>query len=57
MNEKYELINDPEVISSWHTTYPYYEKYGKEKIQSGTYQNLIQFEKHMKPIALYLLDS
>jgi len=57
MNEKYEVIDNTEMISNWNTTYPFYENYGKGKVLDGLYQQSIEFEKHMKPIAMALLNT
>ena len=57
MNEEYEVVEDIEMISNWSTPYPFYENYGKEKVRDGIYQHSIEFEKHMKPIAIALLNT
>jgi hypothetical protein len=57
MNEEYEVVEDIEMISNWSTPYPFYENYGKEKVRDGIYQHSIEFEKHMKPIAMALLNT
>jgi len=54
--EYYEIIHDLETISNWGTSIPYYEKYGNQKFSEGIYNEVIEFQKHMKPIALALLE-
>jgi len=44
-------VKDMNKYSSWTTTEPYYETYGKKKISSGTYQEVITYESHLLPLA------
>jgi len=57
MNEEYEVVEDIEMISNWSAPCPFYENYGKEKVRDGVYQQSIEFEKHMKPIAMALINT
>jgi hypothetical protein len=54
--EYYSKIDDPNSLKNWDEISPQYENFGKEKVNNCLYPEVIQFEKHMKPIALSLLD-
>jgi hypothetical protein len=55
-HEYYSKVSDPDIIINWENSSPQYEKYGKERVNNGLYTEVIEFEKHMKPIAYSLLD-
>jgi hypothetical protein len=55
--EVFNKVENPVMITNWHTEYPYYETYGREKVLKGTYKTVIEFEKHMKPLAEALLGA
>ena len=54
--EYYNKVSNPNSITNWDEIIPKYESYGKERVKNGLYAEVIEFEKHMKPIALSLLD-
>lgn len=53
--EFYTQVIDLNNLKNWDEISPQYEKYGKERVKDGLYTEIIEFEKHMKPIALSLL--
>jgi len=56
---KYEFfskVSDLHNLKNWDNIYPQYEKYGNERVKNGLFTEVIEFEKHMKPIAHSLLD-
>ena len=54
--EFYTKISDPHILKNWDESSPKYEKYGKERVKDGLYKEVIEFEKHMRPIAQSLLN-
>ncbi|MEO6650897.1 MAG: hypothetical protein ABIN89_31270 [Chitinophagaceae bacterium] len=44
-----------DVMENWSTPCPAYESYGRQRVSNGIYNEVIEFEKHMKPIAISLL--
>ncbi len=44
-------VKDLNKYSTWTTAEPFYEVYGKKKINSGAYQEVITFESHLLPLA------
>jgi hypothetical protein len=41
---------------TWATEEPYYETWGKEKLKSGTYKELISYHAHLLPLAEFLTN-
>ena len=44
----------PDEYKTWTTEEPYYETWGKRKLESGTYKELIAFHTHLLPLAEFL---
>ncbi len=48
-SETIRRINGTPPLKTWKGQYPYYEKFGHERIAQGIYNQLITFEEHVKP--------
>lgn len=55
--EFYTKITDLNQILNWEGPQPHYEKIGRKRVDSGTYNTCIEFEKHIKPIANMCLST
>lgn len=49
-------VKDPGNFVSWTTPEPFYERYGKTKIEAGSYQEVITYQSHLLPLARQLAD-
>jgi len=54
--EIYFPVHDLNQIKVWSSPTPKYESYGRDRINNGTYREVIEFEKHMMPIASSILN-
>lgn len=54
--EYYSKVSDLDNLKNWDNIYPQYEIYGNERVKNGLYTEVIEFEKHIKPIAHSLLE-
>ena len=54
--ERFKKVEDYNIISNWNHSIPQYEIYGKSRVLNGSYKEVIEYEKHMKPIAKLLLN-
>lgn len=54
--ESLRPVKDYSKYISWDTDFPFYETYGRKKIDAGDYTELISFESHILPLAKYLSD-
>jgi hypothetical protein len=47
-------VEHPDDYQSWTMHEPFYESWGKQKINSGKYKELITYQGHLKPLAEFL---
>ena len=47
-------VEHPDDYQSWIMDKPFYETWGKQKVNSGTYKDLITYQGHLKPLAEFL---
>lgn len=55
--ESFRKVNDLSEIRNWKGEEPYYETFGRKRIEEGLYSDLITFDHHLKPIALACIRS
>jgi len=49
-------VLDSRQIKNWQEEIPFYESYGMKKVKIGQYQDVISFDKHVRPIAEHMLN-
>jgi hypothetical protein len=50
-------VSDPHNYVTWKTEEPFYESYGKKKVATGEYNEVIGFQSHLLPLAKKLSGS
>ncbi len=54
--ESFRKVTDEKQIFAWKSEVPYYESFGRKRVEDGIYKNVITFEDHLKPIAKAVMD-
>ncbi len=49
-------VKNRDVYTTWKTPEPFYEVYGKKKIETGSYQEVITYKSHLLPLATQLTN-
>lgn len=55
--ESFGIVTQLQQIKNWDTEIPYYESFGKKRVQEGSYKSIITFDNHIEAIAKLFLMS